>query len=989
MDLIRIIILNEKELIIYPPEDYREINLHNFHNIYPQSGCGYIEQLTGNYYSCAYSFIYNYLFKGYNLELFVIEIFQYEILISGICMKFSFFVGQKKESILCIEVNFGAVIKAIPFHYKKNYNFGFFNPRIIDLNIPFGEKIFHYYVKDLFIIEDTAIDLYEELHEVYNSTETTPYNYVIDDYDPMKILKYYSLYHFIYFDMTKIIKSHPELNINISKIEEEYNILLEKVFEVLGNKDNSVSIFQFNKTDCRKKLISNDYECYTDEAEMSIIPLVLKANILDEDYIDTNDISIADHNLFIYSIVNTKNETNRKDMKLLLYIKLARIICFYLLSSFLIIILYYLIFVFLFSYSFVNINNTFNYIEQIKEDEETGKLELLKEDKNWKANKEMMDLNYIYDFIRKAFIIKESFNDGKFIQKHKIEFYQIVQEIKKTNIKEICNSFLSILHFNDKLYSISENEFNSIINFLKENEKRLNIKDENYKLKNLIKRSSTVSYINEYSNFENMDENILEIIYFNIYKQRFYYLNAMTKYKLGSDLDNKKEKDKRNKEIKEKYFKEAIKYFKESNDINELLGINQIKIIYALIMITKCYIYLKDYKNAIFNIDSALSLYFNFSKSFNDNQSKRYNPKIMFFVETNIFQYILFTFSILCNSFKKPFASNFIILKIFDTSPFILNNIHYNGAINIMNFLEKNKSKLNRFSKNFYNNPNLMKEYENLKNYFTKITSRLYFKNKDKIPGNEVDDSDKNQNIIESLRKSKFSSNMKSDFVTSRMCSRYYNKYRNIYKNITFCLSEKIFEQINIEEFKYITINYLKKYFNQNNKDIFSFIQFGSNGEKTLFLNPCSLNEFCNKFKKTNNYVENVIISAKNSTLFMGLYDLLNSVIQNYQASKLNDNIIMLFINSEDIRFSCIADCINIVEELNKNNTSVYFFCFDKIVDGNKINNIQSFLNGLIDGYFFEIKNYKQIKEFFVNISNNKKQSNFFKFDFESFDHYL
>ena len=75
--LIRIIILSEKELIIYPPEDYREINLHNFHNIYPQRGCGYIEQLTGNYYSCAYNFIYNYLFEGYNLELFVIEVFQY------------------------------------------------------------------------------------------------------------------------------------------------------------------------------------------------------------------------------------------------------------------------------------------------------------------------------------------------------------------------------------------------------------------------------------------------------------------------------------------------------------------------------------------------------------------------------------------------------------------------------------------------------------------------------------------------------------------------------------------------------------------------------------------------------------------------------------------------------------------------------------------------------------------------------------------------
>ena len=231
---------------------------------------------------------------------------------------------------------------------------------------------------------------------------------------------------------------------------------------------------------------------------------------------------------------------------------------------------------------------------------------------------------------------------------------------------------------------------------------------------------------------------------------------------------------------------------------------------------------------------------------------------------------------------------------------------------------------------------------------------------------------------------------MKSDFISSKMSSRYYNKYTNMNKNITFCLSEKIIDQINIQDFKYITINYLQKYFNQNDKDIFSFIQFGSNGKKTLFLNHCSLNYFCNKLQKIKNYVENANnILQKDSSLFMGLYDILNSIIQNYQINKLNDNIIMLFMNSEDIRFSCIFDCINIVEELNKSNTSVYFFSFDKIVDNKKINNIQSFLNGLIDGYFFKIKNYKQIEEFFVNISNNKKQSNFFKFDYESYEHYL
>ena len=987
MDIIRIIILNEKELIIYPPEDYREINLHNFHNMHPQSGCGYIEQLTGNYYSCAYNYIYNILSKGYNLEFIFIEFLQYDILIAAICIKFSFLEGKTKESMVCIEVNFKGVIQSIPLRYKKKYNFGFFNPRIVDLNIPFGETIFHYYVKDLFIISEAATDLYDQLHEVYNSTQTTPYNYVIDNYDPMKILKYYSLYHFIYFDMTKIIKSHPELNINISKIEEEYNIIIDKIFNSLSNIYNPLSIFQINKANCRKELIGNNYECYTDEAEMSIIPLVLKANELNEDYVDTNKVSLVDHILFIYSIVNTNSATNRKDIKMFLYIKLVRIIGFYILSSFLIIILYYIIFELLFSYSFNGINNTFNYILQISLNEGTGNIDLLKESKEWKSNKEMMEINCIYNFIRKAFIIKKFFDNEKFIKKHKIEFLQIIQDIKDKNIKEICNSFLSISHFNDKLYSFAENGFNLTINFLKENEKRLNIKDENEKLKNLIKRSSTTFYINEYSNFKNMDEKIVEIIHLNIYKQRFYYLYGMTKYKLASELDNKK--DKKYKEKQEKYFKEAIKYFKETNDINELLGINQIKIIYALIMISKCYINLKDYKNAIFNIEQALTIFFDFSKNFNENRSKRYNPKVMLFVETNIFQYILFTFSILCNSFKKPFASNYIILKIFDTSPFILNNIHYNGSINITNFFEKYKSQINSFIKNLKKKPYLLKEYENIKNHFTKITSRLYLKNIDKIMERKNNNNDKNQTINESITKSKFSSNMKTDLITSKMSSRYYNKYRNIHKNITLCLSEKIFNQINIQEFKDIIINYLKKYFIQNDNDLFSFFQFGSNGKKTILIPPCSLNEFCTKLYKIKNNIENINTSKTNSNLFMGLYDILFSIIQNYQTSKSKDNIIMLFMNSEDIRFSCKADCINIVEELNKNNNSVYFFCFDKIIDNQKINNIQSFLNGLIEGYFFEIKDYQQIKEIFANISDNKKQSSFFKFDYQGFDNYL
>ena len=119
-------------------------------------------------------------------------------------------------------------------------------------------------------------------------------------------------------------------------------------------------------------------------------------------------------------------------------------------------------------------------------------------------------------------------------------------------------------------------------------------------------------------------------------------------------------------------------------------------------MISKCYLHLKDYKNAIININEALNLYFRFSKIFNDYHSNKYNPKVMLFVETNIFQNILFNISNICSTFHKPCASNWIIFNIFNTSPFILSNIHNPGGIKLLNFFEKNKNTMRKYDKIFY-----------------------------------------------------------------------------------------------------------------------------------------------------------------------------------------------------------------------------------------------------------------------------------------------
>ena len=99
----------------------------------------------------------------------------------------------------------------------------------------------------------------------------------------------------------------------------------------------------------------------------------------------------------------------------------------------------------------------------------------------------------------------------------------------------------------------------------------------------------------------------------------------------------------------------------------------------------------------------------------------------------------------------------------------------------------------------------------------------------------------------------------------------------------------------------------------------------------------------------------------------------------------MNNDIILLFINSDDIRFQSITDCIKIVEDLKKKNASLFIISYDNIIEPEKINNIHSFLNGFFEGYFFQIKNYQQLKQIFINISNIKYQSNFFGYDFDIF----
>ena len=539
----------------------------------------------------------------------------------------------------------------------------------------------------------------------------------------------------MYFETTKILKNHPELKVNISELEKEYEDIMFGMlnsYTYSSQKSENKNNFQwkFNKTTSRKKLIHGGYECFIGEYEISFLSnLNITINAINEDIVDTNETEILQYELIIYSIVNTCPEINKKDIQIIVKIKLLRTLALCLCILFIAFSIYLLFINTLSNYFFFSIDKLSNNMNQIKSDKKNGKLIILKNNNNFNGNEEMLVLNNLYELLNKSLIITEIFENETFLQKYKLESIDNIKNKKK----EICNSYLGIFHYSNNMLQLAENELKSTINYIKENEKKSKLEGIDDKIKDSIKRSSMVPYLNEYSNFENVDEDMLDIIYINIYKQKFLYFYAMTKYKLANEIINdknnpNKNKSKRKIELREKYLNEAIKYFKECKNINNLLGINQIKIIYSLIMISKCYLHLKNYKNAIININEALNLYFELSKTFNQHHSKFYNPKVMLFVETNIFQYILFTISNICTTFRKPCACNWIIFNIFNTSPFTLSNIHYLAGINLLNFFENQKMNMKRYDKNFLQNKKMLKEYEKIKKNFIKYISRLYNK---------------------------------------------------------------------------------------------------------------------------------------------------------------------------------------------------------------------------------------------------------------------
>ena len=94
-----------------------------------------------------------------------------------------------------------------------------------------------------------------------------------------------------------------------------------------------------------------------------------------------------------------------------------------------------------------------------------------------------------------------------------------------------------------------------------------------------------------------LSETTLPLIKIKLLLQKIYYLYAMSifnqeKIKINNNKKYDKEKNK-------KRYEEAILNFNECNNISILIGTDNIRRIFSLIMISKCYNELKNYKESM------------------------------------------------------------------------------------------------------------------------------------------------------------------------------------------------------------------------------------------------------------------------------------------------------------------------------------------------------------------------------------------------------
>ena len=1041
-ELSNYLVFVEDEMYIYPPEAFNNTHLFFISNLY-LFNCGFNNAIN-TFPKCFYEYMNNRdnnytADPGYSRPILFGTKINYVETSVYFCINIPFenyfdLYNLTYNPLLCQETNLTKFFFGSNFEQKEGFEFIIFQYNL--------EK-----AKDIVPLFNGKIEIFEEIKSVFRDEKFK--NFSINTVN--EFFNHFSLFHLLYLDIFRDENYSYKLNITIDEIIEEYKEIINKIYEQLSilkiniNKNNEeqnmteseikedYKIIEIKKTVCKSDIYWNNVTCLKDTFIFIIAPIYGDFYYINEDFLDDQRFRVNINFFYSMAIISNNNKYMKWKIRNIMLIKIIKLFIFYFVSSSCVIFIYFILVQLFFETKY----NVINQISEIINDglffEINDKNEIIEKKESILIepnNKDMFEVKNIFDSLTKSMLLKINFdeknlcfntklnknNHKKRNKNHKKnnldslnEYMDLIKGLNNPETKTMCTFIISYVHFKKEQYKLAENEFKNLILDMNIYESKISNKndDNDSKLKDSLSRCSKISYLNEYSLTNGMNETTLPIIKAKLLKQKILYLYALCIYNQEKSKKINKEKKKNNDENIKKRYEESIKYFIECRNISSLLGTDTIREIFSLIMISKCYIELKNYKESMININEALLLYTDLQKSFKDKTY--FNPKLMLFTQNYIFQSIMITTAQITYSFNKYPQSCWILMKIIETSPFIFNDIHYN-ACQMMNHslkqiessynislrqLDKYKKNINKiFSRINIRLLNKEKKNEDLRNTTNNNTSTNLASNPS-ISYIQVNSLNVPDNIYaNNLRKL----NNKKDYLTSKLnttsvaSSILFNK--NKYKNITLCISEKIIMNINGEELKDVIIKLFQKCFSNNSdEDKFSFIQFSYNGKKTISIKYESLDIFLQKLESNKNAFQiNENYNKSSSELpFMEFSNLFFSIIksqkQNYDEK--NDNIIIIFINSEDIRFNGKKECVDTINELNNNNYTLIIFTYDTMISSEKIMSIHSFLCGLNDGHFFQIKNYQQIKQVLMNFSIKDSQEKFVNYDYEITDNML
>ena len=1002
MEYNRFLLFYKNECFIYPPEAYNNTESYLYTENILDS-----KNFPGDFYSFLNSHLKNnYFFYTIKTDSFLI-----------LCISVPFYYDInfiKKENVgyICTEITISYLFKGYSIEKKTQL------------------EVFSLVNQDLSMIYFDVRNLSDHmLIKLFNSTNFT--NYRFND-----ITKKKHFFHLLYYDLFESYSNYVNINEIIKEYNSIYNFIVNKIndfvksYNIDENIERKPIYFYINKTTCHQNMENNIIKCSKELFLVIINPIIIQNYFFDNTYIIMKT-NITDYEIIFFSIAVLATNEGYSKFKVLniITIKLFKIFLYLLLFGVNAVSFFALFLMLIFRGYFKSLDSIIKTLEKFLFFSNKGSNQYNLAKLDFTYNKEMKELSKIFNSINIIYILKKTTGSQSSDVEINKELTESLNVIKNKDIKNRYIMIIAHYYYEKGFYEKAESQFASLLNYLNEKEVSYLISNEydESKIKDTISRKSNSAYMNEYSSFKGISDNILSVIKLKLIKQKVNYLHGMSLFKIILQINKNRNYIFKNRKKNENYIQEAIKNFKECWEINNALGINPIIEIFSLIMISKCYMITSNYKNAISNLTDALASFERLTEIFKDESGEKFNPKIMFFVLNYIFQSIMLGISQVCFFFNKNYACNWISIKILETSPFIVSNVFFDNC-----FFSQNSLRAIIRRKTITNNINTTK----ISSLYSKIFSRIYIKFKsDKKWKYKLNFYNFSNPLTTTMKRTSVKMDLKNSDNLRSLFSKDSKYLLRKSKLITICVSEKVIINVSGTELKDVLVKYLQKFFKPNNNDLFSFIQFTFNGKKSIYLKPERLDYFLKRFQANKDALRLTEYLTNNEILLSELYNLLDFMIKQQKEenikynnssfmgtypnsgsvgnsnninssdphnssdhkksiflsnSSLNynysDKIILLFIKSDDLRFNSQDECIHIVNDLNKNNCTVIIFCYDEEIKMEKIFNIYCLLEGLYDGYFFQVKNYQQIKQTLMSFSNQNYQENFSNINFENLE---